>query len=209
MNFYNHHADTNNNVLALDGRRLEILLRNLSGIVVCCMVIYGFGYMFSRLIEQYTLLSSERQHDTEVLRMCAEERLASESTRMRSMCLQARADTSTPMILAAILKTCRLITTDFGESLPSFYSPYTLMIFGTILPWLLPLLRMCFMCSSSQTRIVVDEARSSQPSQHHVTFIVPTEWNANMMGSGWDGWKSPKMPPLLNFDCEIGHDKKD
>ena len=207
MSFYNHvRDDIHNSGFALDGRRVEILLRNLSGIIVCCMMIYGFGYMFSRLIEQYTLLSSERQHDNEVLSWCAQDRLASESTRMRSMCLQARADTSTPMILTAILKTCRLVTSDFGDSLPSLYSPYSLVIFGTVMPWFLPLIRMCLMCCAPPTRIVVDEERSQQ-QQHHVTFILPTEWNANTMGKNWDGWKSPKRPALLNFDCENGHDK--
>lgn len=197
--------DMVNNGFALDGRRLEIILRNLSGIVVFCTIVCGFGHAISRLIEQITLLSNERQHDYDVLRMCAEARLASDSARMRSMCLQARADTSTPMVLAAILKTCRLVVKDFSEALPSVYSPYTLMILGTILPWLLPLVRMCCMCWTP-TRIVVDEHHQQQ---HHVTFVVPTEWNANMKTNGWGGWMSPKSPPLLNFDCETAHDKYD
>lgn len=205
MNFYDpHHTNTHSRGFALDGKLLELILRNVSGIVVFFTILYGFGHTVSRLIEQFTLLSSERQHDHDVLRMCAEDRLASESTRMRSMCMQARADTSTPLVLAAILKTCRLVAIDFGDALPSMYSPYTLMIICTILPWLLPLVRMC---CTSQTRLVLDEGRQQQ--QHHVTFIVPTEWNANMIGNGWNGWKSPKSPPLLNFDCETAHDKTD
>ena len=201
MNHYQpFHNNIPNNGFALDSRRLEVILRNLSGIIVFCTIVYGIGHTISRFIEQITLLSSERQHDYDVLRMCAEDRLASDSARMRSMCLQARADTSTPIILAAILKTCRLVVTDFSETLPSVYSPYTLMILGTILPWLLPLVRML----STPTQIVVDEGR-----QHHVTFVVPTEWNANMGAQKWGGWMSPKSPPLLNFDCEDAHEKYD
>lgn len=186
---------------ALDGRRLEILLRNLSGIVVFCVVVCGTGHALSRLIEQTTLLSNERQEDREVLRMCAEARLASDSARMRSMCLQARADTSTPLVLAAILKTCRLLTVDFCDILPSMYSPHAFMILCTIIPWLLPLVRMCY---SPPTRIVVGEGGQ----QHHVTFVVPTEWNAPR-DTVWNGWTSPKAPPLLRLDCETAHDKVD
>jgi len=204
MNLYSNETAQYSRGFALDGRRLEVIFRNVSGVIVFCTIVCAFGHTISRLFEQYTLLSNERKHDLNVLRMCAEDRLASESTRMRSMCLQARADTSTPLILAAILKTCRFIANEFVEALPSVYSPYMLMICGTFLPWLLPLLRMC---CATPTRIVVDE------KSPHVTFIVPTEWNANTSGwgggAGWGGWKSPKAPPLLNFDCEDGHTKID
>lgn len=185
--------------ISLDGRKIEILLRNVSGAIVAFAVIYWTGHLFTRLAEQHALLSNERQHDYDVLRMCSEQRLASDSARMRSMCLQARADTSTPVLLAAILKTCRLVTLDLCESIPPFYSPYSLMVVGTILPWVLPLVRML----APPTRIVVDDSRYE--GAKHVTFVVPTDINAV-----WNGWKSPLSPPMLRFeDCESAHVKTD
>jgi hypothetical protein len=194
-------------LLSLDGRRLEIVLRNISGLIVLAGLIYGMAHSFTRLVEQYIILSSERQHDWEVLRMCSEDRLASESTRMRSMCLQARAETSTPVFLAAILKTCRLLTSDVIDSVPNIYSPYTLMCGCTLIPWLLPLFRMLH--TAAPTRIVLDEQRN----QHHVTFIVPTEWAGKMGGTGgiWGGigggWGKSSKPLLI--DCEDPHPKND
>jgi len=191
--------------IALDGRKMELLLRNISGMVVLVTVVYGMGHVITRLAEQHTLLSNERQHDYEVLRMCSEQRLASDSARMRSMCLQARADTSTPVILAAILKTCRLVTMDLCESMPSVYSPYSLMVVCTVLPWVLPLIRML----SPPTRIVVDDSRGE--GTHHVTFVVPTDM-AGMTSAwnGWNAWKNPKSPAMLCLDdCETAHLKYD
>lgn len=198
--YFHHGRSQESAVFALDAKRVETILRNLSGVVVFCTLVCAFGHVMSRLIEQYTLLSNERQHDHEVLRMCAEDRLASESSRMRSMCLQARADTSTPLVLASMLKTGRLLVGDLCEAIPSVYSPYSFMCLCTIVPWLLPLVRMLCMPS---TRIVLDECRQ-QP--HHVTFVVPTEWNANH--NSWNGWKT-RAPALLNFDCETAHIKND
>jgi len=184
---------------------MEMVLRNTSGFIVLAALIYGMGYSFTRLVEQYTLLSSERQHDWEVLRMCSEDRLASESTRMRSMCLQARAETSTPVFLAAILKTCRLLTSDIIDCIPPVYSTYSLICACTLIPWLLPLIRM--FCNTAPTRIVLDEQRN----QHHVTFIVPTEWGGKLTGN-WGGmsggWGKSSNNPLL-IDCEDPHPKID
>lgn len=72
------------------------------------------------LVEAYSAVRSERQDDSELMRLCNDETRAAASADFRRLCLRKRSERAAPIILKAVL---RAVTTAFSEFCEVFSSP--------------------------------------------------------------------------------------
>ena len=68
--------------------------------------------------ESYSLVSSERAADVDLLKLCSAG-AAADSTKFRALCLKARSESAAPLILKALLKSFKTAFADFSESFNS------------------------------------------------------------------------------------------
>lgn len=83
-----------------------------------------FIRVFVLFCESYSQVNSERVSDDQLLELCSRG-AASDSTKFRQLCLQAKADRAAPLVFKAILKALRTTFSDFTES---FNSPARIAI---------------------------------------------------------------------------------
>lgn len=77
-----------------------------------------FVRVFVLFCESYSAVHSERVADDRLLELCARG-AASDSTKFRQLCLQAKADRAAPLVFKAILKAIKTTFSDFTESFNS------------------------------------------------------------------------------------------
>tara|TARA_B100001057_G_scaffold381557_1_gene387443 strand:+ start:385 stop:1083 length:699 start_codon:yes stop_codon:yes gene_type:complete len=68
--------------------------------------------------ESYSLVSSERAADVDLLKLCSAG-AAADSSKFRALCLKTRSESAAPLVLKAILKSFKTAFADFSESLNS------------------------------------------------------------------------------------------
>lgn len=87
-------------------------------------------------VESYSIVSSERAADYDLLRLCSAG-AAADSSKFRSLCLSARADSAAPLLFKAILKSLKTAVHDFFEAFNSPTKIALLLLFcisGLALP---------------------------------------------------------------------------
>lgn len=77
-----------------------------------------FVRVFVLFCESYSQVHSERVSDDQLLELCSRG-AASDSTKFRHLCLQAKADRAAPLVFKAILKSLRTTFSEFSESFNS------------------------------------------------------------------------------------------
>ena len=77
-----------------------------------------FVRVFVLFCESYSQVHSERVSDDQLLELCSRG-AASESTKFRHLCLQAKSDRAAPLVFKAILKSLRTTFSEFSESFNS------------------------------------------------------------------------------------------
>lgn len=82
------------------------------------VTLVSFARVVVLFLEALSAVRIERAADVELLELCAQGS-ASESMKMRSACLQARADRASPILLKAVLRAVSTAFEDFSESVSS------------------------------------------------------------------------------------------
>jgi hypothetical protein len=82
------------------------------------VTLVSFARVVVLFLEALSAVRIERAADVELLELCAQGS-ASESMKMRSACLQARADRASPILLKAVLRAVSTAFEDFSDSVSS------------------------------------------------------------------------------------------
>lgn len=82
------------------------------------ITIVSFARVAVLFLEALSAVRTERAADVELLELCAQGS-ASDSMKMRSACLQARADRASPILLKAVLRAVSTAFEDFSDSVSS------------------------------------------------------------------------------------------
>ena len=97
------------------------------------------------LFESWAVVREEREADEELIQLC-KNGSARSSLKMRSACLQARADKASPVFLKALMVALGTAFGEFKETVSSYYGLMTVCLFILaslvlpMLPWLRALL---------------------------------------------------------------------
>ena len=86
--------------------------------------------------ESYSIVAAERTADVDLLRLCTTG-AAADSVKFRSLCLRARSESASPLVLKALLKSFKDAFLDFSETLNSPSRVVMLVLFcfsGLALP---------------------------------------------------------------------------
>jgi hypothetical protein len=78
--------------------------------------------------ESYSVVRGERSADRELLSLC-DSGTASMSADFRSLCLKKRSEQAAPVLLKALLRSCRIAFADFCESMSSPWKVGLLLLF--------------------------------------------------------------------------------
>jgi hypothetical protein len=86
------------------------------------LALIGLSLSFVRFtvlfIESYAVVAAERTADQDLLKLCSSG-AAADSTKFRSLCLSARAESSAPLLFKALLKSLKTGVHDFFEAFNS------------------------------------------------------------------------------------------
>lgn len=78
--------------------------------------------------EGFSVANSERSADLDLIKLC-DSGQATSSPRFRNACVQARAQIASPLVLKALLRAFKLAYTEFAESVSSWHSLLTGVLF--------------------------------------------------------------------------------
>ena len=130
--------------------------------------------------EAYATVSSERNADAELIRLC-ESGQAAQSARFRNACLAAKADMASPIVLKAVLRACKLAYTDFAESFGSWQSVAMLAQIFLVSGLAAPLSRLVgalLLSFGGRRALEAAKARDSDDEEdgmREVSLVVPGE----------------------------------
>ena len=90
--------------------------------VVQVVSLIGLALSFVRFsvlfVESYSVVSSERAADQDLLKLCSSG-AAADSAKFRSLCLAARAESAAPLLFKALLRSLKTGVHDFFEAFNS------------------------------------------------------------------------------------------
>ena len=102
--------------------------------------------VFILFLEAYSVVSDERNADSELLNLCRRESSASSSSKFRNACLDAHADRASPVVLKAMLRAIFTAWVEFSSTVSTPFGFTTVLLFVLasfllpVLPWLRMLL---------------------------------------------------------------------
>lgn len=153
------------------------------------------------LFESWAMVREEREADEELIQLC-KNGSARSSLKMRSACLQARADKASPVLLKALMVALGTAFGEFKESVSSYYGLMTVCLFilaSLVLP-MLPWLRAVLSFWSVDEEL--DEDMES--NRHHVVVVGGGSHARKRLGFMRRRQKSQTRMPELEMSPYLG-----
>jgi hypothetical protein len=102
----------------ITARGMRLTAKQAVALIGGLVTLVSFARVVVLFLEALSAVRIERAADVELLELCAQGS-ASESMKMRSACLQARADRASPILLKAVLRAVSTAFEDFSDSVSS------------------------------------------------------------------------------------------
>lgn len=118
-------------------------------------------------LEAVAAVRDERSHDYELLEICARGE-ARGSTKMRTACLQAKADRASPLVLKAVVRAVSTAWREFSDSVatPFGFATVVLFVISSLLLPVIPWLKAVLMVWAGD-----DDQDDHRDLDHHIVVL--------------------------------------
>lgn len=123
------------------GVMVRVTGKRLFAWISTVLMVISFTRVMVLFLEAVAAVRDERNHDLELLEICARGE-ARGSTKMRTACLQAKADRASPLVLKAIVRAVSTAWREFSDSVATPFGFATTVLFVLsslllpVIPWM-------------------------------------------------------------------------
>lgn len=135
------------------------------------LMVLSFTRVMVLFLEAVAAVRDERNHDLELLEICARGE-ARGSTKMRTACLQAKADRASPLMLKAVVRAVSTAWREFGDSVatPFGFATMVLFVISSLLLPIVPWMKAILTVWAGDDDDYQDRHRDSD-LEHHVVVL--------------------------------------
>jgi hypothetical protein len=202
----------------ITAREMRLTAKQAVALVGGLVTLVSFARVVVLFLEALSAVRIERAADVELLELCAQGS-ASESMKMRSACLQARADRASPILLKAVLRAVSTAFEDFSDSVSSPGKLLVVVLFvlsSIFLPmnsWIKAILPQEEYVEGSGHVVVVAHDVASSLRTHRIGFKRRVAAALRLRTNGRieevDGFDVEGRADDHLLDLDIGHQKWD
>lgn len=141
------------------------------------LMVLSFTRVMVLFLEAVAAVRDERNHDIELLEICARGE-ARGSTKMRTACLQAKADRASPLVLKAVVRAVSTAWREFSDSVatPFGFATMVLFVISSLLLPIVPWIKAVLTVWAGDDDDTQDRHRDSDLEHHVVVLNGDQSW---------------------------------